>query len=334
MNNRIKILCLFFSFIFFFSCKSKNEKYYKHRGQVFGTFYSIIYESNNKDLFDEIQEKFKEYDYSLSNYNKESVVSKINTNESNHTDKYLRYMLKLSKEISKNTDGAFDITVAPLVNAWGFGFKTSEFPDSTAIDSMKTFVGFEKIQLIDSIVKKDDSRVIIDLSAIAKGYACDVIADLLEDHKIDNYMIEIGGEIRCKGKSSKNKNWRIGIDKPFDDKTGLNHGIEAIVKMNSGAMATSGNYRQFYYKDGKKYSHTIDPVSGYPVSHNLLSTTVVANNCATADAYATAFMVMGKDKVINFLKSNKEINALLIYENNEGKLSTYISEGMKNMIQK
>jgi thiamine biosynthesis lipoprotein len=321
------ILC--FSFL----CCNNSVKYFKHKGQVFGTFYSIIYEGNT-DLFNKIQSKFKEYDNSLSNYNKESVVSYINENKSDSVDQYLSYILNLSEDIARKTDGAFDITVAPLVNAWGFGFKNSKFPNKAMIDSIMNYVGYNKIQIEDGKVKKQNTGVIVDLSAIAKGYACDVIANLLEREGVENYMVEIGGEIRAKGKSEKSRAWRVGIDKPIDDKTGLSHGIEAIISMEKSAMATSGNYRQFYIKDGKKYSHTINPITGYPVDHNLLSATVIAENCAMADAYATTFMVMGTEKTIDFVKANNFLEILLIYSDEDSKLKTYMTKGMKSKIIK
>lgn len=226
------------------------------------------------------------------------------------------------------------MTVAPLVNAWGFGFKNKLDPDSIPVDSLLELVGYKKVHLIDGKLLKDDPRIMFDASAIAKGYGVDVVADFLESKGVENYMVEIGGEIRAKGKNNKGKIWRVGIDKPIDDPSSLSREIQDVIELGKGAMATSGNYRQFYIKDGKKYAHTIDPRLGYPVQHSLLSASVIAPDCMTADAYATAFMVLGLEKSIEIVEKDTLMEAYFIYSDNDGNLKTFTTAKLKEMIQK
>ena len=196
------------------------------------------------------------------------------------------------------------------------------------------FVGYDKISLVGKKIQKTDPRIMLDCSAIAKGYGSDVVARLFRKYDIKNFMIEIGGEIVVSGISENNQPWKIGINKPVEDNTNMNTEIQTILSITNKAMATSGNYRNFYYKDGKKYAHTIDPATGYPVQHNILSSTVIANNCATADAYATAFMVMGLDKAKRVLEQHKEIMAYFIYADKDGKNAVWYSPTLKDKIVK
>lgn len=267
----------------------KQVPYQTDQGIVFGTMYKITYQSK-ENLKMEIESELQKVDNSLSPFNKKSVITHINHNEDYSTDSMFTHVFRLAKTISKETHGAFDITVAPLVNAWGFGFKNASHVDSLTIDSIRQFIGFEKVDLVDGKVVKKDPRIMLDCSAIAKGYGVDCVARLLESKGIKNYMIDIGGELVVKGKNAQQESWRIGINKPIDDSLSVNQELQTIIEINQGGMATSGNYRNFYYKDGKKYAHTIDPRTGYPVQHNILSSTVIAKDCATADAYATSFI--------------------------------------------
>ena len=239
------------------------------------------------------------------------------------------HVFRLSKEISENTQGAFDITVAPLVNAWGFGFKNESHITPTQIDSLLQFVGFRKIDFINGKIVKQDPRVILDCSAVAKGYGSDVIAQTFDRKGIANYMVEIGGEIVVKGVNPKGEKWKVGINKPVEDSLGTAGGVQTILNLTDVAVATSGNYRNFYYRDGKKYAHTIDPHSGYPVQHSILSSTVLAKDCATADAYATAFMVLGLDASKEVLEAHPEIQAYFIYADEKGENQTYMTPGVK-----
>lgn len=300
-------------------------------GFVFGTVYNITYQHDG-DLKDEIEAELKRFDQSLSPFNDSSVISRINRNEELVTDSFFRKCFNRSIEISRKTNGAFDITIAPLANAWGFGFKKGAFPDSLMIDSLREITGYEKVKLEDDKVTKQDSRIMLSCSAVAKGYSVDVVAQLLDRKGIKNYMVDIGGEVVVKGKNPKDRLWRIGINKPIDDSLSVRQDIQTVLELTDLGMATSGNYRNFYYKDGKKYAHTIDPRTGYPVQHNILSSTVIAEDCMTADALATAFMVMGLEEAEKFCKANPKIDAYFIYSGENGEFKTYYTDGMKKYI--
>lgn len=238
----------------------------------------------------------------------------------------------LAQKVSQDTDGAFDITVAPLVNAWGFGFKTGDQPSVASIDSLMSTVGYNKISLKGRQVFKENKNTMLDCSAIAKGYGSDVVAAFLKKRGIENFMVEIGGEVVTQGISEKRVPWRIGVTKPTEDSLSIGDELQTVLNVTNKAMATSGNYRNFYYKDGKKYAHTIDPKTGYPVQHSLLSATVLANNCATADAYATSFMVMGIEKAKAVLDRHPELMAYFIYSDKKGELAVWYSPSMKDKI--
>lgn len=325
------------SFKDFFS-KKETLNYQKIQGDVFGTFYHIQYaHPENMDLQEAIDQKLAEFNASLSNYDPNSSISKVNKNEINAlTDPYLKKVFYTAIEISKITNGAFDITVAPLVNYWGFGFTAFDKNDLTinskAIDSLKQFVGYNKVSVSDGLILKEDPRIQMDVSAIAKGYGVDVVADLLLENGCNNYLVEIGGEVVTKGINSKGKVWKIGINKPIDNPVPMNTELQAAVAISGKALASSGNYRQFYELDGKKYSHTIDPISGYPVEHNLLATSVIANNCMIADAYATAFMVLGTQKSLELANSLPDIEVYLIYANESGELNVEHTDGFNDYL--
>lgn len=306
----------------------KNEPpYHTDRGFIFGTYYNICYKSK-ENLQHKIDSTLKSVDNSLSPFNKRSVITAINENRDTIVDAQFSEVFALAQEISNATDGAFDITVAPLVNAWGFGFKQGITVDSITVDSLLQYVGYKSVELTDNKVIKQHPQTMLDCSAIAKGYGCDCVARMLESYGVKDYMVEIGGEVVSKGKNNKSKQWSIGISKPTDDKSGTINELQEILHISGKSVATSGNYRNYRYEDGRKLSHTIDPRTGYPVAHTLLSATVIANDCATADAYATAFMVIGIEKAIEICKQ-KEIDAYFIYSTPEGGISTRETDGMK-----
>lgn len=313
--------------------QKKAVPYNSVNGLVFGTVYNVTYQYDG-DLKTEIEAELKRFDLSLSPFNEQSVISRVNRNEPVEVDTLFRNCFNLSMYISKKTEGAFDITVAPLVNAWGFGFKKGTFPDSLVIDSLQEMIGYQKVKLVNNRVIKQDPRIMLDCSAVAKGYAVDIIAEFLHKKGIENYMVDIGGEVVVKGKNPKDGLWRIGINKPVDDSLSANQEIQTVLELSDLALATSGNYRNFYYKNGKKYAHTIDPRTGYPVQHSILSSTVIAPNCITADALATSFMVMGLDKTKEFLKKNPGIETYFIYSGEKGEYKIYFTEGMKKYLKK
>lgn len=313
--------------------RKNNVPYNSINGLVFGTIYNITYQYEG-DLKPEIEAELKRFDASLSPFNDTSVISRVNRNEDIVTDSFFQTCFNRSMEISKETGGAFDITIAPLANAWGFGFKQGTFPDSMMVDSLLQITDYRRVKLVDGKVVKEDPRIMLSCSAVAKGYSVDVVAHLLDSKGIQNYMIDIGGEIVAKGKNSRNGLWRIGINKPIDDSLSVNQEIQTILELTDVGLATSGNYRNFYYKDGKKYAHTIDPRTGYPVQHNILSATVIAKDCMTADALATAFMVMGLKEAEAFANVNPEIDACFIYSGENGEFKTFFTEGMKKYISR
>jgi thiamine biosynthesis lipoprotein len=324
---------LLLTFIFILnSCNEKQDKYQRNEGLIFGTTYHIIYE-HTKDIHDDIRKELVNFNKSLSTYENNSVISKVNRNEPVELDDYFIKCFKKAKEVSEKTDGAFDITVAPLVNAWGFGFSKKDSVSQQLVDSLLQYVGMDKVHLVDGRIEKKYPEIMLDASAIAKGYGVDVVADYLESKGVENYLVEIGGELRVKGKNAKGTAWRVGIDKPIDDPKVLHRELQEIIKLTSGALATSGNYRNFYIKDGKKYAHTIDPQTGYPVQHELLSASVYAPDCMTADAYATAFMVLGLDKAKEIVRKEPDLEAYFIYRSDDSdSLKIFYTEGFGKMI--
>ncbi|MDY5090194.1 MAG: FAD:protein FMN transferase [Prevotella sp.] len=309
----------------------RNTPYQHNTGYIFGTVYHITYQYDT-DLNAEILAELNKVDASLSMFNKQSVITRVNNNQNIEVNDMFTDVFTLAEKISNDTNGAFDITVAPLVNAWGFGFKNGQLPTRVMVDSLKSFVGYKRVTLIDKHVKKDDPRTTLDCGAIAKGYGCDMVAELLRRKGVANFMVEIGGEVVTCGISDRRLPWKIGVTKPSDDSLNQNQELQAVLNVTDKAMATSGNYRNFYYKDGKKYAHTIDPHTGFPVQHSLLSATVLADRCAVADAYATSFMVMGIEKAKEVLKRNPKLMAYFIYADEKGNYKVWYSPSMKGKI--
>lgn len=297
--------------------------YQQEEGSVFGTVYHVKYQSDSL-LTKEIAATLKAVDMSLSMFNEGSTLAQLNANKTTQTDSLLRIVFQQSQQISRATDGAFDITVGPLVNAWGFGFKHGELPDSARVDSLRRFVGWELAGIDDAgQLHKVDERMVLDCSAVAKGFGVDCVAGMLRRHGVKNFMIEIGGEIVVSGVNAKGKPWNIGISTPSEtdsDRT------QNVMHITDAALATSGNYRNFYVtEDGRKLAHTIDPRTGYPVQHSVLSATVVAPTCAMADAFATGFMVLGIDGAKQVLEKHQELKAYLIYTDEDGRMSVWTS---------
>ncbi len=299
-------------------------------GPIFGTSYHISY-VYDKDLEPEIRRELARVDASLSMFNDTSTVSRINSGLSTQTDPLFRAVFKLSQKVNAETDGAFDVTVAPLVNAWGFGFKSGEMPTDAQIDSIRTLVGSHLISLEKEQIVKKQPGVMLDFSSVAKGYGVDRVAALLRNCGIDDFMIEIGGEMIVHGQHPEGRPWRVGISKPTDSLA--TEDLQTRLTLRNAAMATSGNYRRFYVRDGRRYAHTIDPKTGQPVQHELLSATVFAPDCATADAYATAFMVLGLEGAKRVLAKHTELSAYLIYTDEEGNYATWQSPAVAKMIQ-
>jgi thiamine biosynthesis lipoprotein len=285
-------------------------------------------------LSQSIKNELMKVDRSLSPFNEHSVITAVNNNQEVVLDNMFQEVFQKAMTISRETDGAFDITVAPLVNAWGFGFKNGTQPDRRQVDSLREMIGYEKLSLVNGKVQKKDPRMMLDCSAIAKGYGTDMVARLLKERGVQNYMVEIGGEIVTKGVNAQRVPWKIGVTKPDDDSLSVGNELQTILNVTDKAMATSGNYRRFYYKGGKRFAHTIDPKTGYPVQHNILSATVLADDCATADAYATSFMVMGMEGAKRVLERHPELMAYLIYDDGHGKNAVWFSPSLRDKIAK
>jgi len=311
--------------------QQQNMPYQHNSGTIFGTTYSITYQNSN-DLHAEILEKLHEVDSSLSMFNEQSVISRINRNEQMTPNDMFLKVFKMAQQVSDETNGAFDITVAPLVNAWGFGFKHGSMPDDKAIDSLMYFVGYKKVSYKGKVIQKQDPRIMLDCSAIAKGYGVDMVAQLLQSKGIENYLVEIGGEVSTRGISNKRVPWKIGVTKPTNDTLSVSNELQTVLNVTDKSMATSGNYRNYYYKGGRRYAHTINPKTGRPVQHNILSATVLTDQCALADAYATSFMVMGLEGAKKILQKHPDLMAYLIYDDH-GKTGVWYSPSLKDKIQ-
>jgi len=338
----MKLQFIFASFLFllFVSCsntkpseQNNEDNYTKLEGTVMGTFFHITYlHPQQRDFSKEIDSIFVAFNASLSTYQANSVISKVNRNEEVEIDPYFIACFNKAREVYEVSEGAFDITVAPIVNAYGFGFTEGKNLSKQHIDSLLQFVGMDKVSIQNGKVVKKFPQMMLDGNAIAPGLCVDIIADFLGRNKCQNYMIEIGGEIITKGKNPKNQAWRIGIDKPIEG-TGIEEReLQEVVDISDNALATSGNYRKFYEQDGVKYSHSIDPKTGVPVRQNLLSTTIIAHDCATADAYATVCMVIGLEKAKKLLETLPDMEAYFIYADPKGEFKIEMTTGMKKYI--
>ena len=305
--------------------------YQRSADLVFGTTYHVTYQCDS-DLTQSIKAALSEIDASLSPFNEHSIISAVNENRPVKINDIFREVFSMAMNISRETDGAFDITVAPLVNAWGFGFKHGSMPSKQQVDSLMQIVGYQKIRLTDGMVLKQDPRIMLDCSAIAKGYGTDRVARLLRSRGVHNFMVEIGGEVVTSGVNPDRLPWRIGVTKPTEDSLNVGNELQTILNVTDKAMATSGNYRNFYYKGGKKYAHTIDPNTGYPVQHSILSATVLAKSCAMADAYATSFMVMGMERAQKVLEHHPELMAYFIYSDENGEIAVWFSPSLRDKI--
>lgn len=300
------------------------------KGKTMGTYYDIRYlDSSQFSLQPEIDSIFAQFTNEASTWVEESELSQFNLNDTiSNFSSHFKLLIQTSDLIYHETKGAFDPTVGPLINAWGFGEKfTDEVPSQKKIDSLLQFVGYDKINLSENGMHlSKPTGVYLNLSAIAKGYGCDIIADFLRAKNHNNFKVEIGGEVVCEG-GNQGRKWRIGIEKPSENKSE----IHTVIELDNAAMATSGNYRNYFEKNGIKYAHTLNPKTGKPIQLEVLSTSVIAENCMVADAYATAFMVMGLENIKDFCKNRNDIDVFVIYESN-GEQHVWMTEGMRKHI--
>lgn len=310
-----------------------KEERVSFNGQTMGTYYNIIYlHPDGINYKKEVDSLLLVWNKTLSTYIKDSEISRFNrSNQLYFESPYFYPVLKKSRDIFEASGGAFDPTVMPLVNAWGFGPENREMPDSSEVKRLRKLVNFNYIGFDSVHVWKKKPGVELDFSAIAKGYGVDVVGNFLGQQGIKNYLVDIGGEITCKGINDNGVPWTTGIEDP---QVQLNERrIMTVIQVSDKAIATSGNYRNFYVKDGRKYAHTISPFTGYPVQHSLLSSTVVADSCMTADGFATAFMVLGVEPSIEILNRHPELEAYFIFSDEEGQIKTYMTEGFKDILK-
>jgi len=300
-----------------------------------GTTYHITYESiDSVDLTYQFDSLLLVFDRSLSAWLPNSVITRINENSDDVTDTLFRTVFREAQRVNQLTDGVFDITVGPVVDAWGFGPGQQLDVDSALIDSLLQYVGMEKVRLAGVKIVKSMPEVELDVNAIAQGYAVDFLSHYLEQAGIENYMVEVGGELRTKGLNPGGIFWKVGIDRPEFGNTIPGNQLQMIVKISGRSLATSGNYRKFFEKDGIKFHHSIDPVTGYPKQDRLLSATIITDECITADAYATACMVMGLDRAKEFISGLKGVDAYFIYGDESGAYQEWYTPGLKKYLEK
>lgn len=312
-------------------CIFQRPLKYKHlEGTAQGTTYHITYENEiGNDLGNQVDSILKAFDMTFSNYIPNSIISRINKNDSTvEINDMFTEVFNKSKEVYEASGGAFDITVAPLVAAWGFGPGKKERANRAQIDSILQFVGMNKIRISGKKLIKDLPGITIDMNGIAQGYSVDIVSHFFESKGLKNYMVEIGGEVRAKGRNDKGKSWRIGVDKPsYTDSPGEN--LQVILLLDDKAMTTAGNYRNYFEENGVKYSHIIDPHTGNSVKNRLLSVTIVANDALTADGYDTPCMVLGLEGTRELLKKHPELDAYLIFNDEKGNYQVEFTKGIK-----
>lgn len=333
MKNTVYLLL--FSFVLVSCGETAKDSLHKFNGPTMGTTYQIVYAGEEvPNLQAGVDSVLGVVNASLSTYIPTSTISIINQSAGGAPmDAMMRINFLKAAEVWLKTDGAFDPTVGPLVNAWGFGFKKmAEKVDSALIDSLKTFVGWEKLRISGDSLLKALPGVVVDFSALAKGFGVDEVGRYLESRGVANYIVEIGGELRAAGKKAPGFSWMAGIEKPVDDPTGNTKVLAYTLPLNDRSMATSGDYRNFYVENGQKFAHTIHPKSGYPAASNLLSASVVADDCMTADAFATACMVMGFEAAKALIEKEEGLEAVLIYSDASGALQQYVSPGLQKLV--
>ena len=288
-------------------CSRERKRYFVNEGVVWTTEYHITYEATH-DLNDSIQLLLGNLDMSVSPYNKASLITALNEGSMTRVDAYIKRLLEASRIVHNESGGAFDPTVMPLVNAWGFGYKSGKMPTKAQIDSILTFIGMDKVSLRGDTLVKRDPRVMLDFSSIAKGMACDEIGRMLARNGASNWLVEIGGEVAASGVSKRGTPWQVSVDLPNGDA----HESAVVLALDSGAVATSGNYRKWREEGGNKISHIIDPHTGDSRTGTLLSVTIIAPDCMTADAWATACMVMGDSAVKAMMQPRRDLGVMTI----------------------
>jgi len=325
---------LFLSLVFLVGCSgSNNAKKIKLLGEAQGTYYSIIYfDKQSGDFQKEIDSLLTDFDESVSLWVPNSILSRVNRGEEDVVlDDYFVQNFNVSEEVAQRTNGAFDFTIGRLIKAWGFGYDANKTIEESMIDSLLNLSGFKKVSIEDGKVIKGTAGISFDFNAVAQGFSVDLVGEFLEKKNITSYLIDIGGEVKAKGKKPDGSLWKVGIEKPADNKTD-ERSLKAVVKLIDKSVATSGNYRKFYEEDGIRYSHTINPKTGYPARNSLLSVSVLHKSTAYADAYATAFMVMGYKKARAFVEADDSLEAFFIYSDSDMNYATYATKGFVEIL--
>ena len=329
-----KLLSILSMILLIAACAPRQiHKKISFSGMAQGTYYAVTYFDHlNRDFQVQIDSLLDAFDMSVSMWKPESVISRINRGEEAVIcDSIFINTYILARKVAEESNGAFDYTVGPLVNAWGFGFEDRQKVDQAMVDSLLPLVDYHLVSLEGNQIIMEKEGIKFDFNAIAQGYSVDLVGEFLESKGIENYLVDIGGEVLGKGNKPYEGPWVVGLEKPSENEFSERK-LEATIELLDMAMATSGNYRKFYEENGVRYSHTIDPENGYPVTHTLLSVSVLASNAGLADAWATAFMVMGVDKAKKLLSSRDDLEAYFIFSNEDGSPGTYITPGMKEMI--
>lgn len=319
-------------FVVLWSCYAPSAQTVVIDGFAQGTTYHIVAKTDDSTLLQRgIDSVFENINNSLSIYREGSLINNLNNNITDSVDRYFAECVDLARQISIASGGAYDVTIKPLVEAWGFGAKSRV--DEPNIDSLLQFVGYQKIEIKNGRLIKQNPNIMVDLNSIAKGYTVDMLGRLLSDRGVEEYLVEVGGEIVTRGKSPKNELWRVGIDRPVDGNFSPGEDLQGIIRITNSGLATSGNYRKFYLNsNGEKIAHIIDPRTGRSAVSNLLSATVIAPTCAMADGYGTMLISMGLEKSIEWLQNNPQIDAYLIYSDQNGNFATYSTDDFKKMI--
>lgn len=314
-------------------CRPQPKRFH-FTGKAQGTYYAVtFYSERNLDLQPSVDSLLRAFDLTASLWEPNSLINRVNNNEDVPVNDDFKALLRISTEVSEASGGYFDVTVGPLVRAWGFGPDQTPAIREGTLDSLMPLVNYRHVGIEGDKLRKTDPRIRLDFNAVAQGYSVDLAGALLESRGITDYLIDIGGEVLARGFKPGGEPWKVGIEKPSEE-AGSERVIFAEVPVSGRAVATSGNYRKYYEREGVRYAHTIDPLTGRPVSHTLLSVTVLAPTCAYADAWATAIMAMGPEKALTFIREKKtDMDIYGIYSTPEGKLETFMSDGLKNSLE-
>lgn len=302
------------------SCAKQPQKI-NYSGITQGSYFSITYyDEGNRHFETEIDSIFREVDNAVSLWNENSIIRKVNRNEDIVVNQIFKDNFEWARKASEFSDGAFDATIGPLVSAWGFHYKKELEMTPAIVDSIRQLVGYQKVQIVDDRVVKENPNMTLDFNAVAQGYTTDLIGKFLETKGVYNYLVDVGGEIYAKGTKPNGEMWTIGIEKPaenFDSE----RAVQITLELKDKGIVTSGNYRKYIEKGGVRYSHSIDPKMGYPVEHSLLSATVIADNASWADCLATICMIVGKEKASKLLEG-QGIEAYFIFVDEDGTIRT------------